>query len=141
APTHAEEDLSLLDEEERAALAHAPTRYLLETACSIVTENDSPDVPFRYSSNPYRGCLHGCSYCYARPTHEYLGFNAGLDFETKIVVKENAPDLFRGWLNRPGYLPESITLSGATDCYQPAERSFRITRGCLEVAREAGQPI
>jgi DNA repair photolyase len=82
-----------------------------------------------------------CSYCFARPTHEYLGFNAGLDFETKIVVKENAPELFRDFLNRPGWQPEPIALSGVTDCYQPAERQFRLTRGILEVAAEARQPM
>jgi DNA repair photolyase len=296
-------DLDALDEEQRDALAHRPTQYILERSGSIVSENDSPDIPFRYSINPYRGCLHGCSYClsgdtlilmadgttrrladlqvgdeifgtilrnryrrftrttvlahwrtiraayrirladgtelvasadhrfltergwkhvapatigqrpfltvnncllgigpfapgptrspdyirgyltgmirgadtrivsiaplgfelpmydittgtgdfiangvvshncYARPTHEYFGFNAGLDFETKIVVKENAPDLFRDFLNHPGWQPERITLSGVTDCYQPAERRFRLTRGCLEVAAEARQPM
>jgi DNA repair photolyase len=134
-------DLDALDDEQRHALAHPPTKYILERAGSIVSENDSPDVPFRYSVNPYRGCLHGCAYCYARPTHEYLGFNAGIDFETKIVVKENAPDLFRDWLGRPGYAPESVTFSGVTDCYQPCERRFRLTRGCLEVALEARQPV
>jgi DNA repair photolyase len=298
-------DLDALDEDERHALANPRTQYILERSGSIVTENDSPDIPFRYSLNPYRGCLHGCSYCmagdtpvlladgttrllaslrvgdeiygtvlkgnyrrftrttilahwrtikpayrvrladgteliasgdhrfltergwkhvapavrgqrpflsvnncllgigcfasppattpdyiqrtidgvalksdaetrivsieplnleipmydittgtgdfiangiishncYARPTHEYLGFNAGLDFETKIVVKENAPDLFRDFLNRPTWRPQSIAMSGVTDAYQPAERRFRLTRGCLEVAAEARQPM
>ena len=96
---------------------------------------------FRYSINPYRGCAHGCSYCFARPTHEYLGFNAGLDFETKIMVKEDAPDLFRSFLSKKGWQGEPIAVSGVTDCYQPAERSYRLTRGCLEVAVEARQPL
>ena len=108
--------------------------YLADASRTLVTENDSPDVPFRYSVNPYRGCAHGCSYCYARPYHEYLGFNAGLDFETKIVVKHEAPALFRAWLARKGYVPEVVIFSGVTDCYQPAEREFRLTRGCLEAA-------
>lgn len=117
------------------------TEYFTDHARSIVSENDSPDVPFRYSVNPYRGCLHGCSYCYARPTHEYLGLNAGLDFETKVFVKQDAPALFRDFLARDSWRPEPVTLSGVTDCYQPAERHFRVTRGCLEVAVEARQPL
>jgi DNA repair photolyase len=117
------------------------TQFFVERSRSIVTENDSPDIPFRYSLNPYRGCEHGCSYCYARPTHEYLGFNAGLDFETRIVVKTNAPELLRDFLAHPSWRPEPITLSGVTDCYQPAERHFRLTRGCLEVAWQARQPV
>jgi DNA repair photolyase len=118
-----------------------PTQYLPDDAQSIVSENDSPDIPFRYSLNPYRGCLHGCSYCYARPYHEYLGMSAGLDFETKIMVKQRAAELFRQWLARPQYLPETITLSGVTDCYQPGERRFELTRACLEVAAECRQPL
>jgi DNA repair photolyase len=106
-----------------------------------VTENDSPDVPFRYSVNPYRGCEHGCSYCYARPSHEYLGLSAGLDFESKIFIKEQAPQLLRAWLARKNWQPEMICFSGITDCYQPAERSFKLTRGCLQVAAEARQPV
>jgi DNA repair photolyase len=136
-----EPDLDALDGDELARLARPETRYLVERAGGIVSENDSPDIPFRYSVNPYRGCLHGCAYCYARPTHEYLGYDAGLDFETKIVVKENAPGLFRDWLARPRYAPEPIMFSGVTDCYQPCERDYRVTRGCLEVALEARQPI
>jgi len=115
--------------------------YVADNSRSIVSENNSPDVPFRYSLNPYRGCIHGCAYCYARPTHEYLGFNAGLDFETKIVVKPDAPELLREFLGREEWQPEAITFSGVTDCYQPAEREFRLTRSCLEVARECGQPV
>ncbi len=117
------------------------TTFLPDASRSIVSENDSPDIPFRYSINPYRGCEHGCSYCYARPTHEYLGLNAGLDFETRIFVKERAPELFRDWLARPGYEPAVVTFSGITDCYQPIERSRQLTRRCLEVAVEARQPV
>jgi DNA repair photolyase len=141
--THAEPDLEHVadDPDEVAELAAAPTIYLPDASRSIISENDSPDLSFRYSLNPYRGCQHGCAYCYARPTHEYLGLSAGLDFESKIFVKHEAPALLRDWLARDGYVPEAITMSGVTDCYQPGEREFRITRGCLEVARDAGQPI
>jgi DNA repair photolyase len=118
-----------------------PTEYIPDHARTIVTENNSPDVGFRYSVNPYRGCSHGCAYCYARPTHEYLGLSAGLDFETKIFVKEAAPELFREFLARPSWQPQPIALSGVTDPYQPAERRFLLTRRCLEVAVEACQPI
>jgi DNA repair photolyase len=115
--------------------------YLSDASQSIVTENTSPDIPFRFSINPYRGCSHACPYCYARPTHEYLGFNAGLDFETKIIVKHDAPELFREFLARRGWEAEPITFSGVTDCYQPAERKFQLTRRCLEVAGECRQPV
>ncbi len=140
---HREVELEQLewDEECRRGLEHPKTEYLTDDSRSIVSENDSPDIPFRYSLNPYRGCGHACPYCYARPTHEYLGFSAGLDFETKIVVKPDAPALFREFLHRESWEPEPITFSGVTDCYQPAEREFRLTRGCLEVALEFGQPI
>ena len=104
-------------------------------------ENDSPDVGFRYSVNPYRGCAHGCSYCYARPTHEYLGLSAGLDFETKVFVKYRAAELLRNFLAQPSWKPETIAFSGVTDCYQPAEREFQITRRCVAVAAECRQPI
>ncbi len=96
------------------------TQYVFDESRSIITENDSPDIPFRYSLNPYRGCEHGCSYCYARPTHEFLGYNAGMDFETKIIVKQHAPQLFRDFLTRDRWVPEPIALSGVTDPYQPA---------------------
>lgn len=129
------------DEEYLDDLGNRPTEYLLDHSRSIVTENDSPDVPFRYSINPYRGCSHGCSYCFARPTHEYLGLNAGLDFETKVFVKEKAPELFRDFLGQDAWNPEPITMSGVTDCYQPAERHFLLARRCLEVAAEARQPM
>ena len=108
---------------------------------TIVVKNNSPDLPFTFSLNPYRGCIHGCAYCYARPGHEFLGFNAGMDFETKIVVKKNAPELFRNFLSRKGWQCEPITFSGVTDCYQPAERNFEITRKCLKIALQFNQPI
>ncbi len=131
-----EHDQDFLD-----SLRHPRTQYLPDQARTIVAENDSPDISFRYSMNPYRGCSHGCSYCYARQTHEYLSYNAGLDFETKILVKHDAPALFRAFLMRPAWRPEPIALSGNTDCYQPAERTYRLTRGLLEVAAEFRQPI
>lgn len=129
------------DEEFVDELGYVETQYLPDASQSIVSENDSPDIPFRFSVNPYRGCVHGCSYCYARPTHEYLGLNAGLDFESKILVKHDAAKLFRAFLARSKWQPEMIVFSGVTDCYQPAERDFRLTRQCLEVAWEARQPI
>jgi DNA repair photolyase len=140
---HHELDGEHLDHDPEAVqhLHNTPTEYLPDASRTVVTENNSPDVGFRFSLNPYRGCSHGCSYCYARPTHEYLGFNAGLDFETKIMVKEAAPELFRQFLGRDGWQPEPIALSGVTDPYQPAEREFHLTRRCLEVAVEAQQPI
>lgn len=129
------------DEEFLAELGNCQTEYFPDTSKSIISENDSPDLAFRYSMNPYRGCAHGCAYCYARPTHEYLGLNAGIDFESKIFVKEEAPRLLREYLCRSGYRPDVIQISGVTDCYQPIERKYRLTRGCLEVALEARQPI
>jgi len=129
------------DEEYLRELERPQTEFLIDTSRSIVSENTSPDVGFRYSLNPYRGCEHGCAYCYARPYHEYLGLNAGLDFETKIFVKERAPELFRDWLGQDAWAPEPIAFSGVTDCYQMAEQRFGLTRGCLEVARESRQPI
>ena len=129
------------DEDYLDSVHRPPTAYLPDDSQTIVSKNESPDVPFRYSVNPYRGCAHGCSYCYARPTHEYLGLSAGLDFETKVFVKQRAPELFRDWLARPGWRGEAVAFSGVTDCYQPAERKFGLTRGCLEVASECRQPI
>lgn len=129
------------DAEYLAALERPATTYLDDASQSIVTTNDSPDVSFRYSVNPYRGCAHGCSYCYARPGHEYLGMSAGIDFETKVLVKRRAPELFRDFLANPRWKPETIVFSGVTDCYQPVERELRLTRGCLEVAAECRQPI
>lgn len=129
------------DHEYLKRIAQRPIEYLVDSSRSIVSENHSPDLPFRYSINPYRGCAHGCSYCYARNTHEYLGFNAGLDFETKIVVKPDAPELLRTFLSRKNYKPEVLTFSGVTDCYQPAERSYQLTRQCLLVALECRHPV
>jgi DNA repair photolyase len=117
------------------------TEFIPDTSRSVIAENDSPDVGFSFSLNPYRGCEHGCSYCYARPTHEYLGYDAGLGFETKIVVKHDAPRLFREFLARDSWQPQPIAISGVTDPYQPCERRFQITRRCLEVAAEARQPV
>ena len=112
-----------------------------EEAKSILSKNDSPDIPFRWSLNPYRGCFHGCAYCYARPTHQYLGFGAGTDFERRIVVKVNAPELLRRHLRRRSWGGETIVFSGVTDCYQPIEASYRLTRRCLEVCAEYRQPV
>ena len=119
------------------------TEYYFDDTSSVVSENQSPDVDFTFSLNPYRGCAHGCSYCYARPTHEYLGFNAGIDFESKIIVKKNCAALFRKWLNRPTWKTkiEPVMLSGVTDCYQPCERKFELTRECLKIALAMRQPI
>jgi DNA repair photolyase len=117
------------------------TQYLEETAKGIVNKVDSPDVGLWYSMNPYQGCEHGCTYCYARNAHEYWGYSAGLDFERKIIVKKNAPELLRKFLMNPKWDPLPISLSGNTDCYQPAERKFRITRQLLETCLEFHQPV
>lgn len=112
-----------------------------EEAKSIISENDSPDLGFRYTLNPYRGCFHACHYCYARPTHQYLGYGAGTDFDRKIVVKVNAPELLRAALDRPSWTGEPIAFSGITDCYQPLEVSYALTRRCLEVCAAYRQPV
>ncbi len=117
------------------------TVFYKDTAKSIITYNDSPDVGFNAGINPYRGCEHGCIYCYARPSHEFLGFSLGLDFETRIFVKEDAPDLLRKELSSQEYKPETIAISGNTDCYQPAERRFKLTRQCLQVLSEFKNPV
>ena len=124
-----------------AAPERPRTELLRDRSRSIITYNDSPDVNFDASINPYRGCEHGCAYCFARPTHEYLGMSAGLDFETRILVKEHAPELLRQELARPGWRPQALGLSGVTDPYQPIERRLRLTRGCLEVLCEARNPV
>jgi len=129
------------DQEHLTALTNREIEYIDDVSRTIVSENNSPDIPFRYSVNPYRGCVHSCAYCYARPGHDYLGFNAGLDFETKIVVKNDAASLLREFLAKDSWKPQPITFSGVTDCYQPAEREFRLTRQCLEVALKCRQPV
>lgn len=117
------------------------TRFYDDASESAVTFNASPDIPFDASLNPYRGCEHGCSYCYARPFHEYLGFSAGLDFETRIMVKRRAPELLRKELAAPRWKPQMIALSGVTDPYQPVERRLGITRACLETLLEFRNPV
>ena len=123
------------------SMPNPKTIFLDDTTESIIVKNDSPDVGFSAGINPYRGCEHGCAYCYARPYHEYLGFSAGLEFETKIMVKRRAAELLRRELSKPKYVPEPLGMSGVTDCYQPAERQFRITRSCLEVLAEFRNPV
>ena len=108
---------------------------------TIVNVVKSPDLPMEYSLNPYQGCEHGCSYCYARPTHEYWGFSAGIDFERKIMVKKNAPELLEKFFRKRNYIPKTIMLSGNTDCYQPIERELKITRKILEVCLAYRHPV
>jgi DNA repair photolyase len=116
------------------------TQFFVDYSRSIVAQNDSPDIGFTHSVNPYRGCEHGCAYCYARPYHEYLGFSAGLDFETKIMVKRDAPELLRREFLSKKWRPTTVHFSGITDSYQPIERTLKITRRCLEVCREFRNP-
>ncbi|HEU4388011.1 MAG TPA: PA0069 family radical SAM protein [Blastocatellia bacterium] len=117
------------------------TVFLKDASRSFIAYNDSPDVGFDASINPYRGCEHGCIYCYARPTHEYLGMSAGVDFETRILVKEDGPQLLRQELSSRKWKPQIIAISGVTDAYQPAERRFGLTRACLEVLLEFRNPV
>jgi len=117
------------------------TRFYRDLSQTIISRNESPDIPFQASINPYRGCEHGCSYCYARNTHEYLGFSAGLDFETKIMVKEKAPELLRRELSSLKWKPQELAMSGVTDCYQPIERRLQLTRRCLAVLAEFRNPV
>jgi DNA repair photolyase len=112
------------------------TQIILEDAKSVITRNDSPDIYFDYSINPYRGCEHGCIYCYARPTHSYLGYSPGLDFETKIIAKRNVASVLRCELASPSYRPQLLNIGSATDCYQPAERELLLTRQVIEVMRD-----
>src|ERR1700719_711402 len=118
-----------------------PTQYFRDATKSVITRNNSPDVGFETSLNPYRGCEHGCIYCYARPTHEYLGLSAGLDFESKIMVKADAPALLCAELESPRWKPQVLVMSGVTDPYQPAEKKLLITRGCLEVLAQFLNPV
>jgi len=117
------------------------TQFIPDASASLINYNDSPDIPFTASLNVYRGCEHGCAYCYARPTHEYLGFSPGLDFETKIVVKYHAPELLRKELASPKWKPQCLAMSGVTDCYQPAERKLQLTRRVLEVLLDFRNPV
>jgi DNA repair photolyase len=117
------------------------TIFLRDDSQSILTYNESPDIMFKVGCSPYRGCEHGCAYCYARPTHEYLGFSAGLDFETRIMVKERAPELLRAALSKKTWHPQAVAMSGITDVYQPIERRLGLTRRCLEVFAEFRNPV
>ncbi len=117
------------------------TEFYFDATESLLTKNDSPDIPFTWGMNVYRGCEHGCAYCFARPYHDYLGWSSGLEFETKILVKSRAPELLRAELSARKWRSEPILMSGVTDCYQPAERRFRLTRQCLEVLAEFRQPV
>lgn len=117
------------------------TQYMITQSTGIVNKVDSPDVGMWYSMNPYQGCEHGCIYCYARNAHEYWGYSAGIDFESKILVKQNAPELLRKFLMKPGWQCQPISLSGNTDCYQPAERKFKLTRQLLQVCQSFNQPV
>lgn len=135
---HHEEDPSALEAHE---LRQIETQFYADTSRSALARNTSPDVPFTYSLNPYRGCEHGCIYCYARPSHEYLGFSAGIDFESRIVVKHDAPALLASALERRSWQPQVVALSGNTDPYQPIERKLEITRRCLEIFLEYRNPV
>ena len=117
------------------------TEFLTDSSQTIISTHESPDISFRASVNPYRGCEHGCSYCYARPYHEFLGFSSGMDFEQKILVKPRAAELLRAELSSSGWIPQPLAMSGVTDCYQPVERRLRITRACLEVLAEFRNPV
>lgn len=117
------------------------TEVLMDYPKQIVNKVESPDLPFLYSLNPYQGCEHGCAYCYARNVHTYWGMSAGLDFERKIVVKPNAPQLLKEFINKKNYQPASMSLSGNTDCYQPLERQYEITKGLLEVFLKHRHPV
>ncbi len=122
-------------------MRQVPTEYYHDTSRSILAKNNSPDIPFTYSINVYRGCEHGCIYCYARPSHEYLGWSAGLDFETRILVKPDAPVLLAKAFEARSWEPEVVALSGNTDPYQPIERKLKIVRGCLEVCLRYSNPV
>ncbi len=129
---------------QEAAEGDAPrleTEVWFEEARSAITHNDSPDIFFDYGLNPYRGCEHGCVYCYARPTHSYLNLSPGLDFETKIIAKRNIAEALRADLGKRGYVPKLLNIGSATDCYQPVERELRLTRGVIEVLQQARHPF
>jgi len=131
----------IIDDEADRDPATPKTIYLRDPTRTLIAYNDSPDVGFEASINPYRGCEHGCIYCFARPTHEYLGMSAGLDFETRIMVKEDAPELLREELNAKKWKPQVIAISGVTDPYQPVERKLQLTRRCLGVLADFRNPV
>lgn len=128
-------------DEETGEKPSPDTQLITDHTKEIIARNNSPDIPFSKSINPYRGCEHGCVYCYARPTHEFLGMSAGLDFESKIVVKYRAGELLRETLSRPSWKPETVVMSGVTDPYQPLERRLKITRDCVSVLAECRNPL
>ena len=121
--------------------AAVPTQVIFEDVKSVITRNQSPDIHFDLSINPYRGCEHGCSYCYARPTHRYLNLSPGLDFETKIIAERNIAEVLRRELGAPRYVPSLLNIGSATDCYQPVERDLRLTRAVIEVMQDTRHPI
>jgi DNA repair photolyase len=131
-------DLGALEENDPQPVR---TQFFRDASQSIIAFNKSPDVGFDAGLNPYRGCEHGCAYCYARPTHEYLGFSAGIDFESRIIVKENAPELLRAEFSSKKWKPQVLAMSGVTDCYQPIERRLELTRRCLEVLAKFRNPV
>ena len=139
--THTQRDPDDADQWNPDEQSAPTTTFTDDRTRSVITYNDSPDIPFNASLNPYRGCEHGCSYCYARPYHEYLGLSAGIDFESRILVKRDAATLLRTELSAPSWKPQTLNLSGVTDCYQPAERTERVTRACLEVLAEFRNPV
>jgi DNA repair photolyase len=130
-----------IDEEFAEEVPNPETLYLRDNTQTVISYTDSPDIGFGASINPYRGCEHGCAYCYARPYHEYLGFSAGVDFETRILVKAAAPEILRRELSSPKWRPQPLAMSGVTDCYQPVERKLQITRRCLQVLAEFRNPV
>ena len=142
-PLHVEPDGEWLDAEfaETGSVPHPRTQFFYDATESLLTRHDSPDLGHGWGINCYRGCEHGCAYCFARPYHDYLGWSSGIEFETKILVKKRAPALLRAELSARKWKPEPILMSGVTDCYQPAERYFRLTRQCLEVLAEFRQPV
>jgi DNA repair photolyase len=129
------------DDPERPLAPSARLHVHEDASREILSRNDSPDLDFRWTVNPYRGCFHACAYCYARPTHEYLGFGAGTDFDRHIVIKPEAPRLLREAFERRSWQGERVVFSGVTDCYQPLEATYGLTRGCLEVCRDYAQPV
>lgn len=134
-------DALLADPDDAAALRRPRTEVYRDHSRTVITFNESPDIPWDATLNPYRGCAHGCAYCYARPYHEYLGLDAGLDFETKLFAKADAPEQLRRELSAKSWVPQGVRLSGVTDPYQPIEKALKITRGCLEVLAEARNPV